>query len=274
MTVKGRAETIEGESDKIAERKLEVEGSEAEGTLKKRAEEEEADVIPKEELEVKEAEAEGALKRKAEPGQAKAKVVPKGELGAEDAEAKMTLKRKGETIETESEVIAGKDLEAEDAEAERTLKKKAEGKVAWEQKAKIVKPETEVAFEEKAEVKVVPKLREEETEDSEAKGKVLSVIIGSLNETTFGEQGLKLQETFLYMEVQEEVIAPEEEKEQDESDIGDEVRKRMITLTDVEEALLIGIQQLITEVSQINEKDKEEPSWKNQQKMNQLRSVS
>ncbi|KAK9403680.1 hypothetical protein NXF25_008507 [Crotalus adamanteus] len=197
MTVKGRAETIEGESDKIAERKLEVEGSEAEGTLKKRAEgkkaviiEEEADVIPKEELEVKEAEAEGALKRKAEPGQAKAKVVPKGELGAEDAEAKMTLKRKGETIETESEVIAGKDLEAEDAEAERTLKKKAEGKVAWEQKAKIVKPETEVALEEKAEVKVIPKLREEETEDSEAKGKVLSVIIGSLNETTFGEQGL------------------------------------------------------------------------------------
>ncbi|ETE66606.1 Retrotransposon-like protein 1, partial [Ophiophagus hannah] len=59
------------------------------------------------------------------------------------------------------------------------------------------------------------------------------------------------------MEVQEEVIAPEEEKEQDESDTGEEVSEGMITLADVEEALLIGIQQLITEVSQINEKDKD-----------------
>ncbi|ETE71292.1 hypothetical protein L345_02895, partial [Ophiophagus hannah] len=356
VTVKGKAKTIEAESDKIAERELEVKMAESEGILKKGTEgkvalkwkpdtgeaeviskgelefdeaeaeltfkekaiektlkpkaviiEEEADVIPKEELDVKEAEAEGTLKRKAETGLAKAKVVPKGELGAEEAEAEMILKRKGESMEAESEMIAGKDLEAEEAEAEGTLKKKAEGKVALEQKAKAVKPETEEAFEEEAEVKVVPK--RQETEDSEAKGEVLSVVIGALNETTFGEQGLvtrreeiiaeikhtsesapqketfiggdmkkqemkkepglqtgvsdkaETRETFLYMEVQEEVIAPEEEKEQDESDIGEEMREGMITLADVEEALLIGIQQLITEVSQINEKDKdkEEP---------------
>ncbi|XP_039183108.1 glutamate-rich protein 3 isoform X2 [Crotalus tigris] len=317
VALKWKPETGEAEADVVSKGELEVEEAEAELTFKGKAIEkalkqkaviieEEADVIPKEELEVKEAEPEWTLKRKAEPGQAKVKVVPKGELGAEEAEAEMTLKRKGETIETESEVIAGKDLEAEDAEVERTLKKKAEGKVALEQKAKIVTPETEVAFEEKAEVKVVPKLRgEEETEDSEANGEVLSVVIGSLNETTFGEQGLVTRreeiiaeikhtsesapqkeafvggemkkepsvqtgvsdktgtrETFLYMEVQEEVIAPEEEKEQDESDTCDEMREGMITLADVEEALLIGIQQLITEVSQINEndKDKEEPS--------------
>ncbi|XP_029139424.1 glutamate-rich protein 3 [Protobothrops mucrosquamatus] len=316
VALKWKPETGEAEADVVSKGELEVEEAEAELTFKGKAIEkalkqkaviieEEADVIPKEELEVKEAEPEWTLKRKAEPGQAKVKVVPKRELGAEEAEAEMTLKRKGETIEAESEGIAGKDLEAEDAEAERTLKKKAEGKVALEQKAKIVKPETEVAFEEKAEVKVVPKLREEETEDSEAKGEMLSVVIGSLNETTFGEQGLVTRreeiiaeikhtsesapqkeafvggemkkepsvqtgvsdktgtrETFLYMEVQEEVIAPEEEKEQDESDTGDEMREEMITLADVEEALLIGIQQLITEVSQIseNDKDKEEPS--------------
>ncbi|XP_044296799.1 glutamate-rich protein 3 isoform X3 [Varanus komodoensis] len=80
------------------------------------------------------------------------------------------------------------------------------------------------------------------------------------NEANFQDKEEQTEETSIFLVQNEEITVQEENEEtEDEESDGEEhlMSEEIITLADVKEALLIGIQQLITEVSQMKREEEE-----------------
>ncbi|XP_008112302.2 glutamate-rich protein 3 isoform X2 [Anolis carolinensis] len=211
----------------------------------------------------------------------KRKVV-KGETEADYTKTKGTEKEKVDTERVKREAEA--EEEVEDEETKRLLK------VKWEMKSEDSETEGEVMSlvteSEGEQVSKMTFMRWQNVvnmrEDAEAKANYIpkpssqKVTVLGLNRKMRMENEScpesEVEETpeetaagqkTVYSEVQTEEETEEEVNEDEESSTEEQMPgEEMITLADVEQALLIGIQQLITEVSRINEdeENKEEES--------------
>ncbi|XP_042319939.1 glutamate-rich protein 3 isoform X2 [Sceloporus undulatus] len=211
---------------------------------------------------------------------AKRKVVVKEETEAEGTERKQTSKEKVEAEKAEREAEA--EEEAEDEETNKLLSIKwemrnegseTEGEVVSLVTESEGEPVSEMTFMRWQSVMNMREDTEAEAEHVPESSSQKVTVIGLNRETGKNNESCledeveeRPEETAagqkaVYLEVQSEGVTDDEEEDEDEeSSTEEQMTGEGITLADVEEALLIGIQQLITEVSRMNEEveDKEE----------------
>ncbi|KAJ7332586.1 hypothetical protein JRQ81_014766, partial [Phrynocephalus forsythii] len=215
------------------------------------------ELIRKEEAKRKE------VKGEAEAGEAEKRGMEKEKIKAEGTKRKLAVDADEEDEETQRLVTVKWKMKDEDSESEGeivSLVTESEGEPTSEMT--IMRWQNIVSLEEDiTEAKVVPEASAEKETLTGGLNKERSVEKESTVQEEQEETPEETEQTSVYMKVQDEEVTDDEENEDKGSDTDEQVTGEGITLADVEEALLIGIQQFITEVSRLNEEveDKEEP---------------
>ncbi|XP_078249109.1 glutamate-rich protein 3 isoform X1 [Pogona vitticeps] len=205
----------------------------------------------------------------------KRKEMVKGEADAEEAERKVMVKDKVKAEETKRKLAIEGDEEDEETQRLLTVKWKMKDEDS-ESEGEILSLGTESEGEPTSEMTImrwqnIVNLEEDtvaEAKDVPESSAQKVRLVGGLNKESGMENEPDVQDkpgetsegtgqTSVYMKVQDEEVTEDEG-----SDTEEQITGEGITLADVEEALLIGIQQFITEVSRLNEEveDKEEDS--------------
>ncbi|KAH0618500.1 hypothetical protein JD844_017770, partial [Phrynosoma platyrhinos] len=228
----------------------------------------------------KEREREAEEKVDAKELKTKRKVVVKEETEAEGTKRKRTNKEKVEAERAEREAEAEEEVEDEETKKLLAIKwemrdedSETEGEVVSLVTESEGEPVSEMTFMRWQSVMNMRDDTEEEAKHVPESSSQKVTVIGLNREMGKDIEGCledEVEETpeesvagqkSVYLEVQSEGVTDEEENEDEESSTEEQMTgEEIITLADVEEALLIGIQQLITEVSRMNEEveDKEE----------------
>ncbi|XP_066481153.1 glutamate-rich protein 3 isoform X2 [Tiliqua scincoides] len=297
VMVKGEVEAEEAEREVAVKGEVEAEEAEREVAVKGEVDAEEAvgKVTVKGEVEAEETEREVMVKGEVDGEETERVVVVKAEVEAEEAERLVTVKGEVEAEETEREVAVKGEVEAEEAVGNVTVKgevdvQEAEGEVAVKGEVEVedsgtevdvvsvdIEPEGEIISEvtimgrenvvNNLGVKVAEaeQISESSAQEVALEGEGLTQEKSMMNEPTIQDKVEKPSEdtavgkTSIDLQMKKEEVTAEKEKKK-ETGTEEQMIEGVVPLQVVEEALLIGIQQLITDVTQLSVavEDKEE----------------